>query len=288
MKFLDKIFHPFGENGKNKYSGKYEDLSKDSQRVSPVPPSDLLLYCRDIAGANIQEFISKRTDTNWIRAEFTYPAFDSMNFMCGNQVFSVIIDIQDEEGVSYLPEHFIKRQLYASEEYNLIPCKFPVIVPDPYEPDYEKIKPKTNGLNLFNTKTDDIIYPDKLVTDEKIEISQWEMRNIGIKFILNYLKTKGYTIVSHQDTLEVDPQIWFKNLDDKKYWVIIRCGGKYAGKSNSDLKPEKLDEIIRRCFKYDGYYAEILFEPKNTSDKIYRGDSLKIIFNGLEKVHTTI
>ena len=159
MGIFDKLFNPFS---KNKY-GKYQDISKESQRVAPNPPSELLLYCRDIAGVAIQKFIESDDLSNWLRMEYTYPAFDSMNFQTKNKIFSVIIDIQDDNGDSYLPEHYIKRQLYASKTYNLIPCKFPVIVSNPHNPDYKNIKPKTEGLNLFHTENNSVILPSSII-----------------------------------------------------------------------------------------------------------------------------
>lgn len=282
MGFIDKILNPFGKN-KNT-TKKYKDISKESQRVAPDTPSELLLFCRDIAGNQIQEKISQSDDLHWIRAEYTYPSFDSMNFMYKNLIFSVIIDIQDKYGKSYLPEIFIKRQLYACKTYNLIPCKYPIIVPNPTEPEPDKIKPKTQGWNLFNTETDKEIIPEDFNTNDLIELSDWEMRNFGIRFISRYLSAKKIKLLSFQDTLEVDPQIWFEDENGKKCWIIVRCEH-----TEEIKKPKKLNEIIRRCFKYDGYFAGIIIEPKNKDIKtLYRCQDIRITFNGLEKIHSTI
>lgn len=284
MEFLRKLLNPFGKN-KNRY---YQDLSKDSQRVSPNPPSELLLYSRDIAGIQIQANMAILNNCKWIRAEFTYPAFDSMNFIYKNQVFSVIIDIQDEEGKSYLPEHYIKRQLYASKEYNLIPCKFPVVVPDPHNPDISQVKSKNKGWNLFHTETDEPIIPEHLATTEKVEMSDWELRNFGIKFVMKYLQSQHLSIHSYQDTLEVDPQIWFDDKDGKKCWVVVRCE-RYP--STEAKKPKQMKEIIRRCFKNEGYFASIVVIPANDDkddEKLYRMSNVRINFSGFEKIHSII
>ena len=91
MGIMDKFLNPLGD----KKPGAYQDISKDSQRVASAPPSELLLYCRDLAGVQIQRNMNLLNDCRWVRQEYTYPAFDSMNFVYKNQIFSVVIDILD-------------------------------------------------------------------------------------------------------------------------------------------------------------------------------------------------
>lgn len=284
MSFLDKFLNPL----KGKKTGAYQDISKDSKQVTPNYPSKLLLYSRDIAGMQIQKNMSILNDCRWIRADYTYPSFDSMVFIYKNKVFSVIIDIQDENGTSYLPELFVQRQLYASKEHNLIPCKFPVVINDVEEPDLEKVRAKTGGWNLYNTKTDEEIIPEHLATTEKIEMSEWEIRNYTVMFVMRYLVSQNMKIHSYQDTLEVDPQIWFETPDGKKCWMTVRhC----ISPEKEIKKPDKLKEIIRRCFQYDGYFAGIILTPMNEDEndkKLYRGGGVKVEFPGIEKLHSSL
>lgn len=279
MDLLNKIFKI-----KQKRSKEYQDLSKDSKKVPTHQPSDLLLYARDIAGSNIQKRMTLLNECRWIRAEYTYPAFDNMNFIYKNKIFSVIIEIQDEEGNSYIPEEYVKRQLNASKKYNLIPCKFPVVVDNPHEPDFETVKPKNNGWNLYHTKTNEIITPEHMATTDKIKMSEWEMRNFGIVFVRKYLSAKQLKVLSFQDTLEVDPQIWFEDANGKKCWLLVRC----AQKSNNKIpKPNKLNEIIRRCFKNNGYFAGVSLEAIDEKH-LYRGGKINIEFEGIEKIHSVL
>ena len=292
MGLFDKILNPFGDNNdtlnKNVHqniSREYKDLSKDSQKVTPVTPSDLLLYCRNIAGEQIQTHMYILNNCRWVKAEYTYPAFDSMNFMYKSCIFSVIIDILDEHGESYMPEEFAKRQLYASKTYNLIPCKFPVVVNDPHEPKPEEIRPLHDGWNLYNTQTGEEIIPEQISTSDPVEMSDWELHHFALQFVTNYLQAKHRKILSWQDTLEIDPQIWFIDGKGNKCWLIVRC----SREKDEVKKPEKINEIIRRCFKNDGYFAGINLEPKDSdADKIYRGKDVKVSFNGLKKIHTAM
>ena len=283
MKFIDKIFSPL--RGKNN-NRKYQDLSKESQRVEFRPPSELLLFSRDIAGEQIQKHMEILNDCRWIRADYTYPSFDDMCFIYTNNVFSVIIDIQDETDKSYLPEEYIRRQLYVCNMNNIIPCKFPVVVPNPTEPDFSLIKQKHNGWNLFHTQTNKEIIPEHISTTEKIKMSEWELRNFAIKYTIKYLQSLKMKVCSYQDTLEVDPQIWFEDSNGKKCWLLVR-----SEVDKKVKKPEKLNEIIRRCFKNEGYLASMTFSAVNDNPKdknIYRLGNIQIDFQGIEKIHSVL
>ena len=183
-----------------------------------------------------------------------------------------------------IPEEYLKRQLNASKKYNLIPCKFPVVVDNPHEPDFETVKPKNNGWNLYHTKTNELITPEHMATTDKIKMSEWEMRNFGIVFVRKYLSAKQLKVLSFQDTLEVDPQIWFEDANGKKCWLLVRC----AQKSNNKIpKPNKLNEIIRRCFKNNGYFAGVSLEAIDEKH-LYRGGKINIEFEGIEKIHSVL
>jgi hypothetical protein len=285
MEFLSKLLNPFGKNNEER---EYKDLSKESKKVVPRPASELLLYARDIAGLQIQERMLMLNNCRWIRAEHTYPAFDNMNFIHKNKIFSVIIDIQDFDGESYLPEGYINRQLSACRKHNLIPCKFPVVVDNPHNPNIKSARALKAGWNLYNTETNELVIPEHIATTEMTPMSEWELRNFSIMFMRKYLQSQGMNVLSFQDTMEVDPQLWFLDKSGRKCWLVARC--EKAPKKKID-KPEKMNEIIRRCFTYDGYFGGIILTPINddkSDTTIYRNGNVTIDFQGVEKVHTTM
>ena len=280
MDLFKKILDPF----QGQKSGEYKDISKESQRVASAPPSDLLLYARDIAGNQIQKNMEMLNHCRWIRFEHTYPAFDNMCFVYRNKVFSVVIDIQDEEGKSYLPEEYIKRQLRAAECYNLIPCKFPVVASDMNEPEIETVVSKTGGWNLFRTDTEEAVFPGQLATMEEVLMSDWELHHYGIRFVIKYLKSKSMKSLNFQDTLEVDPQVWFEDDMGRRCWAVVRT---QISNGKDIKKPKKIDEIIRRCFKHDGYFIGVGVTPVG-SDVIYRGGKMNMTFVRFEKIHSVM
>ena len=287
MGIFSKLLNPFswGKLG-GKLGGKSKDNYKPrNSKVPSRPPSELLLYARDIAGCQIQKLLYSTEGASWMRASYTYPSFDDMNFIIKDNIFSIIIDIQDEEGFSYLPEEFKKRQLFAAKKYNLIPCKFPVVVNNPHNPDMNTVRAKTDGWNLLSTDLSNEIVPDT-ETCERTEVSDWEYRHLSIMYIINYLKQKKMNILSFQDTLEVDPQIWFEDSNKKQCWLIVRTSK--IDQSNIK-KPKALKEIIKKCFTKDGYYALVSFEVEDEYKKrLYRGDKYNISIKEFEKIHTTL
>ena len=275
----------------NNICGIYEILSEDfkkifsSQSIEKIvlnPPKELLLFSRNIAGNQIQKHMNLLNSCKWVRAEFTNPSFDSMNFIYKNKIFSVIIDIQDEAGISYLPDEYIKRQLYASRLYNLVPCKFPIIVKNPYSQDFTDLKAKHNGWNLVHTKTGQPIIPEHLATMDKIEMSEWEIRYYSIKQVIKYLKAQNCKIYSFQDILEIDPQIWFEKPTGERCWAIIRSS---VSQKKHIKQTKNLNKIIKKCYKYNGYYIGVNISSINNK-KIYRNSDYEIQIDLFEQIHS--
>lgn len=286
MGILKKIFNPFSTKSamESRKQNKFRD-NKNKSKVPTRPPSDLLLYSRDIAGMQIQGVINELEGANWLRAAYTYPSFDDMNFIYKDNVFSVIIDIQDEEGFSYLPEEFIKRQLFAAKKFNLVPCKFPIVVKDPHNPDMNTVRALNKGVNLIHTETQDIIDLET-IKSERTEVSDWEYRHYAIEYVMNYLTQQGMKVLSFQDTLEIDPQFWFEDNNNKQAWMIVRA--QKIDKKDTP-KPKALKEMIEKCFTKDGYYSLVSFTVDDVYKKrLYRGDKFKIALAEFEKVHSTL
>ena len=281
MDFIKKILAFWGFGSKQQ---KYKQIIHRKQKVAPNPPNELFIFAKNIAITQLNQLISPLKECHWIRNENTYPAFDHFNFMYKNKIFSVLIDIQDENGKSYLPNEYIKRQKYAAKVFNLIPCKFPVVTSKPYTFDVSKIKIKNNGWNLFHSKTGKEIILDKLNYNKKEEFSIWELRNYGIKYTIKYLQSKNYKVNSYQDVIGIDPQIWFYDENNKRSWVVVRC---LDSKNKNPFKKNELESIINNCYGYNGYYAELTVEsPDKNNKKLYRGDNIRTVNFDCKQIHS--
>ena len=263
------------------------DLSQKSKEVDNLGPSELFMAARDFAGEHIQQYINSSPDYNWVKVEHTHPCFDHFNFKYKNQIFSILIDIKNPDGKSFMPPEFIKRQLNEAEKNNLIPCTFPVVINNPDEPALNTMKTFGEGINLFHTITSNVIVPEDLGSDDKIQMSNWELHNYAIMQIRMILKQKNVPVISFQDIPVINPQLWMIDNKGNKCWVVIRH---YVGNEEPSMNQDDLTEITRRCFKFNGYFCSVGFNPsKESGDKcLYRNSVIETKINSFKTVHTFV
>lgn len=254
------------------------------KKIVPDPLAELLIFAFDIAKTQLGHYI-KPFGAQWLRADFNKNAFDNLNFMYKNTVFSVIIDIQNKNGKSFLPDRVRVQQEKMAKKYNFVPCKFAVVVNDPYKLDLSQTRPKSQGLNLLHTLTNEIIVLDDFVDDKKKELSEWELHNFAVKYAVRYLEGNGYDILSFQDNIGIDPQIWIRDKSGNKAWVIVR----YEINKEKVNLPKNLNELIRKGFSNNGYFfGGVINTPDKKSYKLYRGDNLSISISGFENIHSAV
>lgn len=220
--------------------------------------------------------ISDVSDCFWMNKNYREVAYDNLNFMYKNKIFSVIIEPKNSRGISLLTDKIKERQLRAAEQFNFIPCKFPITLTN-----YNKIKIKKNGWNLYHTETDEVIIPEKTEINEKEEASSWELRQIAISYVSGYLKSKSCRINFCQDVVEINPQIWFTEPNGSISWLIVRFDCVNADDSISD---EKISEEIRKGRQNNGYMATISIKSKN-GEKVYRGEAISAKLLQLKQIH---
>ena len=228
----------------------------------------------------INKLIDNNPDYEWIKKEYTFPSYENLLFRYKNTVFSVLIDLQDITGKSYLQDDLKQLQYKASLDFNTIPCLFPALFKK--ENNTIKIKSKFDGIGLCSAKDYKLITPEKFASDTKIKMSELEIRNIEIKFAIDYLKSKKYSIKAFQDILHTNPQIWFEDENHKMNWLILR-----SKKSlEKDITPfESITSVKRMYPKSDGYYLELLINSNKTDHNIYRGDTPNIKLIKFEKIY---
>ncbi len=259
----------------------YVDLSNKSKEIDKKPPSELFIELRNFTGEYLQQIMKTKERCFWFKSEMTRPFFDHFNFIYKNQIFSVLIDMRDMNDNSLMPKEFIARQLGESNKHNLVPCLFPVKIDDLVNNKYSTLN---DGWNLQCTKTNKIIIPEDIISDKKILMSQWELHNYAIMQMRYLLKQCDVQIISFQDIMGVDPQLWYLDENGNKCWMVIR----YFFDEKQKKLPDDITEITRRCFKFNGYFAPFIFSSKTSGKKIYRGDQIETKYLGLEKIHTFI
>jgi hypothetical protein len=264
----------------------------------PQPPADFL-HAGNVAGVALQQQFSKHAgklpesrDFRWIKSDLTWPSFDHLTFAYGNQIFSVLVEVIDNEE-SQLSEQECQRCFDACVKSNLIPCVFRVSL--------REMKPLQEGWNLLALETNLPITPQELVTDERIEMSEWELRNMAIQIVRDSVAQNGGKVLSFTDVLGVDPQVWFEDNAGSRAWIIVRHYPILSGEEGNEFVG--IERQHRQLAPFQGYFAAVSMassEPVlydrnggviplsrrfDGTAPLYRGDQFYIKFDRLLNIH---
>lgn len=282
---------------------KYGDIQ---YLIDRPEPSDIFLRARHMAGVQLQEQFALHNKTNvnssydgfkWIKAELTYPSFDNLTFGYKNAIFSVVIELIDNTGTSFTRQQK-ERLLKACEENNLIPCLFKIklqekpknlfgrILGNKNQEDYE-LTVVEQGWNIYDARTNQKIVPLMLASDKQTKMSKWELSNFANQIVRSYLEKEGNQILSFCDLPEVNPQIWFKDKQGNKGWVIVK-----HITNNYDLTYRQwvgLEDKNPQLKPYDGFFASVQFFSINTNSTtdLNRGDAMNVNYKGLERIYVS-
>lgn len=275
-----KLFETSEEDTPNE-SEHIENLMYDIDRPQP---SQFFVNTRKLVGNWLQQRMNQIEGTRWIKGCLTYPAFEHLSFSYKNQLFCVVVDIIDENTKkSCLPEKTKKLLIKECEKNNLIPCLYKILVDNPKNPAYNTLKQYSDGWNLFDARTNEPIIPERLGTDDLVEMSKWELNDFAIQIVRDYITDNlKLKILSYQNIVSIDPQLWFMDDNRIKHYVIVR----YTMYPNKDAKiPNNIAEIQNKCKGYDGFFASVAFCSKEENPSIlYRGQESYISFEGLKKL----
>ena len=284
--------------------GKYGDIQ---YLIDRPEPSKIFLQARQIAGFQLQEqfkiynkgkkIYSSNDGFKWIKAEMTYPSFDHLTFAYKNSVFAVVIELIDNTETSFSLQQK-KRLLIACNENNLIPCLFKVNLQESnnvvfktnnsiYNQDDFELNSVEQGWNLFDPINNKKIDPINLSTEEPAIMSKWELSNFAIQTVIADIVKEENKILSFCDMPEINPQIWFKNKEEKIGWIIVK-----HITNDSDLDYRKwvgLEQKNAQLIPYDGYYASLQFHSKKTNSMniLNRGEQISVNYKGLERIYVT-
>lgn len=258
-----------------------ETLMYDIDRPEP---SQFFVDTRKLVGNWLQQRMNQIEGTRWIKGYLTYPAFEHLSFSYKNQIFCVVVDIIDENTKkSCLPDKTKNLLIKECEKNNLIPCLYKVLVDNPQNPAYNTLKQYSDGWNLFDARNNEPIIPERLGTDDLVEMSEWELNDFAIQVVRDYITDNlKLKILSYQNIVGIDPQLWFMDDNRQKHFVIVR----YTMYPNKDAqKPNNINSIQNKCKGYDGFFASVAFCSKGKNPSVlYRGQESYISFAGLEKL----
>jgi hypothetical protein len=141
---------------------------------------------------------------------------------------------------------------------------------------------------LLDARTGRPIDPVTLVSDERIEMTDWELLDFAVQIVRDHLEQAKRKLMSWTSHPGVDPSIWFVG-DRGPEWVIVRA----ARYPLMEAKPPtNWQQIAERCagFSRIGHFASVsvanaddAFDPTGSvpAMPLWRGHAMFARFEGL-------
>lgn len=248
--------------------------------IDQEEPSEEFQAAWNSAGKHIQA--QCRGGIKWIRVNLRRPFIEHFSFIIGNQLFFVFVEAEEFE-LSNRYDAFIG----CADKANAVPL---VITMKKQIGTYE---PSGGGWGLLHAVTKAPVDPLALVSDELIEMSDWELHDFAISVVKNRLLEEGKNVYSTCSDMEINPSLWFEE-NDLHYWVVIRG---FRHPMVSAERPDDLDQIAEGVPGENsaGYYAIVTvansddpFDPEAADSgnflPLYRGFGMTIKYTGIHPI----
>jgi hypothetical protein len=111
------------------------------------------------------------------------------------------------------------------------------------------------GWGLQDAKTKKPINPPAEISDQKIEMTDWELQDFAVQIVCQKIEKEGYELMSWQFNPGVDPSLWFVGNDGPE-WVIVKTA-RYPQK-DADL-PANWRTVAENCSRMSkrGNFASV-------------------------------
>lgn len=234
--------------------------------------------CWHAAGSHIQSRLQDPL-RSWLKADLTPPFLEHLSFRLGNQLF--FLRIEDVDGELSVPGSR-KGLLAIAEGCKGYPCLMPM------RQRAERWEPEAAGWGLFDPRTGAAIDPISLITDEQIEMTDWELQDFAVQVVRHELEKIGNKLMSSHGNPAVNPSIWFCGASGPE-WVVVRAARSPLTQAEPPANWEEIAEGCARISKV-GHFASVTvanvndrFERSATiiASPLWRGHGLSVQFQGL-------
>jgi hypothetical protein len=218
---------------------------------------------------------------SWLRAHPYPPFIEHFAFRLGNQIF--FVRVEDADGKIESPgdpEHLLNRASDADSHACVMPMR--------RHRDGDTWQPAEAGWGLLDAVTGESVDPLSLVSDELIEMTDWEVQDMAVEVVRQHVESKGHKVTSWQGDPRIDPSIWFIGDSKQFEWVIVRAV-RYP--TRRAQQPDNWNEIAAGCAKLGsiGHFASVALASSKQRDArddsivpLWRGHAMHIAFEGLE------
>ncbi len=235
--------------------------------------------CWQAAGMHLQ---AKTGDglLSWLKADLSPPFLEHLSFRMGNQLY--FIRIEDADGHIMGPGSADGFRIIAVG-CNGIPCRMPM---RRIGSTWTTLVP---GWGLIHARTNKLINPIELITEEKIEMTDWELHDFAVQVVRDHVVEElGRQLMSSQGNPNVDPSMWFVG-DSGPEWVVVRC---VRFPEREAILPDNIAGIASYCAQLSavGHFASVAVTDSEDSYDVsndlsplplYRGHRIPVAFEGL-------
>jgi hypothetical protein len=240
-------------------------------------PSPAFAECWQSAGRHLQQ--QGQGAINWLRAHLHPPMLEHLSFRLGNQLFFVCLDAERVAPFSAATARALRAVADGCRGHA---CVMPMRkAPSGWQA-------AAPGWGLLDMATSQPVTPPALITDEKIEMSAWELQDFAVQTVRELLEKEGRKLMSWQGNPKVDPSLWFVG-DRGPEWVVVRAV-RYPEESASP--PANWTAIAQFCSRLSniGHFAPVVvasahdsFDPANGSPMpLWRGHGMYVSYKGLK------
>lgn len=217
----------------------------------------------------------------WLNARLLPPLIEHLSFRLGNQLFFVRVEDADCELESPSSVEALRE---IAKECNGYPCVMPM------KRHGQEWSPFGPGWGLFDIDIENWIDPPSLVTEENIEMTDWELQDFAVQIVRNQIEEEGFKLMSAHGCPTTNPSLWFVG-DSGPEWVVVRAVRYPVERAQ---RPDNWDEIARYCGKLSdrGSFASVsVASSANLAGQLdatplWRGHAMIVGYAGLERVHT--
>ena len=242
--------------------------------------------CWQAAGVHIQNQAQGPLQS-WLRAHLNPPFLEHLSFRLGNQLF--FIQLQDVDGALEAPGN-LGGLLSVADGCQGHACLMPM----------QKVAGEwrcvVTGWGLIDARTELTVNPVALISDERIEMTDWELQDFAVQVVRSQLEKDGRQLMSWQGNPSVDPSIWFVG-DKGPEWVVVRTA---RWPERDAAVPKNISEIASKCLHIGktGHFAVVgatnsndPFDPQAKISgnyiPLFRGDGISVGYNGLKLIESS-
>ncbi len=236
-------------------------------------------WCWQAAGLHLQQK-AQGCEVAWLKVELTPPFLEHLSLRVGNQLF--FIRLEDVDGALEIPG---SRQgvRFIAEGCKGHACLMPM------RNEAGAWKPAASGWGLIDETDGRAIDPPSLDTQEKIEMTDWEVQDLAVQVVREHIRSElKHEVMSSQGTPGVDPSLWFVGEHGPE-WVVVRAVRFPAVRASL---PDTMRDIAQNCAALSprGHFASVAVTNYEDSTApsgpvglpLWRGEALEVDFPGLE------